>query len=96
MIAALFKVLIQGENRQAYNVAADSETEILELAQVLCNLYPEKHLSVKFSEGVTAAGYIRSASITAGLCADKLKNLGWRQKVNIHDGFYRMIESYHG
>jgi dTDP-glucose 4,6-dehydratase len=94
MILALFKVLLQGENRQAYNVASDTETEILELAQILCGLYPEKHLLVKFSESKADAGYIRSASIGAGLCADKLKKLGWRQKINIHDGFYRMIESY--
>jgi nucleoside-diphosphate-sugar epimerase len=96
MIVALFKVLIQGENRQAYNVATDTETEILELAEMLCNLYPEKHLSVKFSEGVTVAGYIRSASISTGLCTDKLKKLLWQQKINIRDGFYRMIESYYG
>jgi nucleoside-diphosphate-sugar epimerase len=94
MITALFRVLIQGENRQAYNVAADIETEILELAQLLCGLYPEKCLSVKFSEGVSSVGYIRSKSIGAGLCADKLKKLGWKQKINVHDGFYRMIESY--
>jgi nucleoside-diphosphate-sugar epimerase len=94
MILALFRVLIQGENRQAYNVATDTETEILELAQILCSLYPEKRLSVKFAEGVTSAGYIRSSSIRSGLCADKLKQLGWRQKIDVHDGFYRMIESY--
>jgi nucleoside-diphosphate-sugar epimerase len=94
MILALFRVLLQGENRQAYNVASDTETEILELAQILCGLYPEKHIAVKFSEGMVDAGYIRSKSIGAGLCANKLKKLGWRQKINIHDGFYRMIESY--
>jgi nucleoside-diphosphate-sugar epimerase len=70
MIVALFKVLIQGENRHSYNVAADTETEILDLAEMLCNLYPEKHLTVKFIEGITDAGYIRSASIAAGLCTD--------------------------
>jgi nucleoside-diphosphate-sugar epimerase len=94
MISALFKILIQGESRQAYNVAADTETEMFELAQLLCNLYPEKHLFVKFAENATTAGYIRSASIGAGLCADKLKKLGWRQKIGIRNGFYRMIESY--
>jgi nucleoside-diphosphate-sugar epimerase len=94
MIFALFKVLIQGESKHAYNVAADTETEILELAQMLCSLYPEKHLSVKFAEGVNSAGYIRSASIGAGLCADKLKKLGWKQRTDIRSGFYRMIESY--
>jgi nucleoside-diphosphate-sugar epimerase len=94
MITALFRVLIQGENGQAYNVAANTETEILELAQMLCSLYPEKQLSVKFAEGTTFAGYISSMSSSAGLCADKLKKLGWEQKINIRNGFYRMIESY--
>jgi nucleoside-diphosphate-sugar epimerase len=94
MIAALFRVLIMGKNRQAYNVAANTETEIFELAQILCSLYPEKHLSVRFAENATSAGYIRSRSIGAGLCADKLKKLGWKQKLNVHDGFHRMIESY--
>jgi nucleoside-diphosphate-sugar epimerase len=94
MITALFRVLFQGENRHAYNVAADSETEILELAHILCGLYPEKHLSVKFAKNATAVGYIRSMSTGAGLCSDKLKKLGWQQKIGIHDGFRRMIESY--
>jgi nucleoside-diphosphate-sugar epimerase len=94
MIAALFMVLLQGESSQAYNVAADSETEILELARILCDLYPEKYLSVKFVEGISSAGYIRSVSTGAGLNAGKLKGLGWKQKINIRDGFYRMIESY--
>jgi dTDP-glucose 4,6-dehydratase len=94
MITALFRVLIQGENRQAYNVAADAETEILELARMLCGLYPEKLLEVKFADSVGTVGYIRSVSIAAGLCADKLKKLGWCQRIDIQDGFYRMIESY--
>ena len=94
MITALFRVLLRGENKHAYNVAADSETEILELAHILCELYPEKKLSVKFIEDAPAAGYIRSASTGAGLNADKLKNLGWKQKIDIRSGFHRMIESY--
>jgi nucleoside-diphosphate-sugar epimerase len=94
MILALFRVLLYGENRQAYNVAADKETEILELAVNLCNLYPENHCSVQFSEKVKNDGYIRSPSTGAGLCADKLKKLGWKQKINIESGFKRMIESY--
>jgi nucleoside-diphosphate-sugar epimerase len=94
MITALFRVLVQGENRNAYNVAAESETEILELARVLCDLYPEKHLSGKFTENMTPAGYIRSSSVGAGLSADRLKKLGWKQKISIQDGLYRMIESY--
>jgi len=94
MVLGLFMVLFYGEDKHAYNIAADSETEILELATMLCRLYPEKRLSVKFNKGTAPTGYIRSASLGAMLSAEKLKRLGWKQKVTIKEGFHRMIESY--
>jgi nucleoside-diphosphate-sugar epimerase len=94
MIIGLFRVLFNGENGHAYNIAADSETEIRELASMLCGLYPEKKLSVRFNEAAMPAGYIRSASTVAALSAEKLKKLGWKQQVSIEQGFRRMIESY--
>ncbi len=94
MIIALFRVLFNGGNGQAYNVAADKETEILELALMLCGLYPEKKLSVKFKNSASPVGYIRSASVGAALSTEKLKKLGWKQTVPIEHGFRRMIESY--
>jgi nucleoside-diphosphate-sugar epimerase len=94
MITALFRVLFNGESSHAYNIAVDKETEILELAQLLCGLYPEKKLSVKFNKGITATGYIRSASIGSALSAEKLKKLGWEQKISVKNGFRRMVESY--
>jgi nucleoside-diphosphate-sugar epimerase len=94
MITALFMVLFNGENGHAYNIAADSETGIRELASMLCGLYPQKKLSVKFNESIMPAGYIRSASTGATMSTEKLKKLGWKQKVSIEHGFRRMIESY--
>jgi nucleoside-diphosphate-sugar epimerase len=94
MIIALFMILFKGENRQAYNIAADRETEIKELAAMLCNLYPEKKLSIEFNKTIASAGYIRSASTGAALSTEKLKKLGWNQKVSLEHGFHRMIESY--
>jgi nucleoside-diphosphate-sugar epimerase len=94
MITALFMVLFNGENGQAYNVAAESETEILELANLLCGLYPHKRLSVKFKNTIMPIGYIRSASISVPLCNRKIKTLGWNQHVSIEQGFRRMVESY--
>jgi nucleoside-diphosphate-sugar epimerase len=94
MITALFMILFKGENRHAYNIAADKETEIRELATMLCNLYPEKKLSIEFNKMVASAGYIRSASTGAALSTEKLKKLGWKQKISLEQGFYRMIESY--
>jgi len=94
MIVGLFTVLFNGENGHAYNIAADTETEILELASMLCGLYPQKKLSVKFNESIAPAGYIRSTSVGAMLSTEKLKQLGWKQTIPIEHGFRRMIESY--
>jgi nucleoside-diphosphate-sugar epimerase len=93
-ILAIFFILFYGKKRHAYNISGDSEITIFELATLLCELYPEKHLSIKFSQNVSSEGYIRSVSMGAGFCNDKLKKLGWKQCVSLADGFRRMIESY--
>ncbi len=93
MILALFYVLFYGENKQAYNVCADNATSILDLAKMLCALFPEKNLSVEFG-GTIQKGYIRSASAGGILDNAKLKKLGWSPKIDIKTGFKRMINSY--
>ena len=94
MILAMFYVLFYGENQHAYNISAEEETSILELAKILIELYPEKKLNVEFAQGVFEKGYIRSASSRANFNIDKLKALGWKQTINVKTGFKRMIESY--
>ena len=94
MIIALFRILLYGENRNAYNIAAENETEIRALAEMLCGLYPEKKLSIVFNKRESSNGYIRSASTGSALSVTKIKELGWRQKSSVHDGFSRMIERY--
>jgi nucleoside-diphosphate-sugar epimerase len=91
---ALFRILSYGENRHAYNLAGDSETEIIELATMLCELYPEKHLKVEFSIGSFQKGYIRSPFLRANFSNKKLKGLGWDLKIPLAEGFKRMINAY--
>lgn len=94
MIRALFFVLFKGENMQAYNIASQIETSILDLANMLVSLYPEKNLRVEFAKDVFKKGYIKSPSLRANFNIDKLKSLGWTEKIDIKTGFSRMIESY--
>ena len=94
MITGLFRVLLNGENGHAYNLAANTEIEIRELAQILCGLYPEKNISVKFNPAVSPVSYIRSTTAGGLLSTEKIKSLGWEQKISIEQGFRRMIESY--
>jgi nucleoside-diphosphate-sugar epimerase len=93
---AYFTVLLNGEDRQAYNVGNEEcELSVGELATILANLFPERKLSVKFlPDFKQAAGYIKNTTDRGTLDTSKLRALGWRPTVNIHEGFRRTILSY--
>lgn len=93
MIIAMFKILLDAPSCEAYNIASETETSILELAKTICDLYPEKGLKVEFKQN-TDKNYIRSKSTSAKLSNKKLKQLGWEQTISINKGFKRMIDSY--
>ena len=94
MIRALFYVLFYGESQNAYNIATENEISILELAQLMIDLYPDKHLSIKFNQDRTNKGYIKSRSSRATFIIDKIKKLGWKPNVDVKTGFKRMMDSY--
>lgn len=93
-IRAYFRIMIEGENANAYNVASEEYTTILNLAKTLVSLYPEKNLRVTFGKSIDK-GYIPAEKDNAvRISVDKLKKLGWRQKYSIREGFLRTLESY--
>lgn len=94
MIRALFYILLNAKTNEAFNIASEKETSILDLANLLCSLFPEKGLKVKLSENKQIRGYIKSASTNASYNIEKLKSLGWNEKVSVREGFKRMILSY--
>lgn len=94
MIAATFLILLEGKNGEVYNVASNIQTSILELAELLIKLYPEKGLHVEFRKVKGSSNYLGSKRKRTLVCTDKVKALGWERRVNIDVGFRRMIESY--
>lgn len=94
MIRAMFYIFFNGENRESYNISSGKETSILELANLLIGLYPEKDLKVSFSDNVLSKGYIPSKTKRVMLDTQKLKSLGWDEKIDIKTGFKRMVDSY--
>lgn len=94
MIVAVFLILLHGEKGEVYNVASCIQTSILELAEKLIGLYPEKGLSIVFSENEFNKNYLRSKRTKTLVCTDKINKLGWNQKVNLQVGFKRMVDSY--
>ncbi|WP_449039356.1 NAD-dependent epimerase/dehydratase family protein [Parabacteroides goldsteinii] len=96
-IIAFLKVLLNGNNANAYNVAnLDGEISILELANLLVSLYPEKNLHVKTAKEVeeTDLKKMRSTLQKAIPDCSKIKKLGWYPTVSLKEGFKRTISSF--
>ena len=93
-VRAYFRIMLEGENANAYNIASEEYITILNLSKTLVNLYPKKNLHVIFNKPIDE-GYIPAAkNLPVRIRVDKLKKLGWRQKYSIREGFARTIESF--
>ncbi len=87
-------VLVNGENGEAYNVGnPQEEYSILELANILVNLYPEKKIEVILNKTINA-NYLKSTITRNSPNIDKLKKLNWNPKVTIEKGFKRTVSSF--
>jgi nucleoside-diphosphate-sugar epimerase len=89
-----FSVLIKGKLSEAYNVGNDKgECSIIDLAEKLVTLFPEKKLEV-VRKIAQEEGYINSFVSRTAPCIDKIKALGWQPSITIEQGFLRTIKSY--
>jgi nucleoside-diphosphate-sugar epimerase len=92
-VIGFFTVLFKGNIGEAYNVAGDKEISILELAQVLVDLFPEKNLEIIYKENKNK-GYVKTSAIPYSPDINKIEKLGWKAKYSIRDGFKRMIKCF--
>jgi UDP-glucuronate decarboxylase len=91
---AFFTILLKGESGQAYNVGSDRETSILELAETLCRLFPERNLKVVRQYRASDGNYIASPVAGGHFDLSKIRTLGWETKTGIEEGFMRAVRSY--
>ncbi len=94
---AFVKILLDGSDAEAYNMAnMDCNVSILELAEALVDLYPEKKLKMrtKILKGDLITDKMKNPLMDAEPDCTKLKHLGWLPTIGIKEGFKRTIESY--
>jgi nucleoside-diphosphate-sugar epimerase len=93
---AFFKVLIGGVNGESYNVGNPSEEHsILDLAEIIVKIYPEKNLKVNKHIEVENNNYLKSAVKRNSPDILKISSLvNWHPLVPIEIGFRRTIESF--
>lgn len=93
-VAGLFTVLLRGEPGQAYNVAnANAEMSVMEFAEMMVSLYPEKALQVERRVDTSRPNYVPSAYSRLVPDTTRLESLGWSAHVAPVQGFKRMIEA---
>lgn len=91
---AFFRVLLEGENGQAYNVGSAEECSIRNLAETLCSLYPERGLRVEYKQRDAASSYVNSTISRSCPDISKMRALGWVPGVGIAEGFARTVRSF--
>jgi nucleoside-diphosphate-sugar epimerase len=91
---AYFTVLLNGESGEAYNVGSETETSILELAEMLCKLFPERNCKVIRKERTADDRYLKSPVIEGHFDLSKIRALGWEPTTKLEEGFRRTVLSY--
>lgn len=91
---AYFTVLLNGKSGDAYNVGSDAETSILELAEMLCKIFPERNCRVIRKERTADDPYLPSPVTGGHFDISKIRALGWEPTTSVQDGFRRTVLSY--
>ena len=91
---AYFRVLLNGAAGEAYNVGSAMECSVLELAEMLCRLFPEQGCKVVRRAREAGEGYLPSSVNRFELDLSKIRALGWEATTSIEAGFRRTVESY--
>jgi nucleoside-diphosphate-sugar epimerase len=94
-VEGCFAILLKGTAGAAYNVGNDrAELTVLELANLIAGLEPERGLRVR-REAATAADPYLPSPIQRG-CPDvsRLRGLGWAPRTGPQEGFLRTLKSF--
>jgi len=91
---AFFSVLLLGKNGEAYNVGSDKEHSILQLAETIANLFPDRNCRVIKRQRSPDDTYLVSPAVGGHFDISKIKSLGWDLTTGIEEGFTRTIKSY--
>ncbi|WP_173861954.1 NAD-dependent epimerase/dehydratase family protein [Floricoccus penangensis] len=91
-VSALFLIMLDGENTNAYNVANEDEPiEIRGLAKKLTEIFPDKNISVIFDiPKEMGAGYSKMGRTK--LNTEKLELLGWKKNVSLEQGLVKTLK----
>lgn len=91
-ITGLLTVLLEGKNGECYNIASStSRITIADMAQLSCDLFPEKGSKVVFDLPGDYEKKSFSFIANAVMDSSKLEGLGWKGAVSLEEGLKRAV-----
>lgn len=94
-VSGLLTILANGNTQEAYNVASSlGITTIRNIAEKLVQLFPDKHLKVKFDLPSDNEKKAFSFIADAVLDSTRLESLGWKPLTNLDEGLTHTVENY--
>lgn len=94
-VAGYFKILLEGKNGEAYNVCNSAQyVSMAELAEILVDISGNKALKVIRKERPLDDKYIENNLLTNKIRTPsdrKLRELGWEARIDIKEGFGRVL-----
>lgn len=94
-VSALLYILLKGNAGEAYNVTnKDTAVTIREMAQFVCDTFPESGISVEFDMPEDLASFGYNPEMVIRLDSSRLEELGWQATVGLREMFIRMVESF--
>ena len=90
-VSALIYILVKGSAGEAYNVTnEDTAVTIREMAQCVCDTFPESGISVEFDVPEDLASFGYNPEMVIRLDSSRLKESGWQPSVGLQEMFVRM------
>ena len=93
-VDAIFKILLKGENMNAYNVTnMNTACSIYEMGETVCKTFPEAGIKVVIDIPEDASSFGYNPEMIIRLDSAKLESLGWHPEYNLEEMFLRLVES---
>lgn len=91
-VSGIFRVLLQGENTNAYNLANEKEPiRIIDLAKLM-QIISGSNKPVSISVDPDSTGYTNYKR--TALSTEKIEKLGWNESVGLEDGLKRTLNFF--
>lgn len=93
-VDAILRVLLNPSTELCYLMAGEDYLSILKLAEMLCQLFPERDLHVVRERRPEGDSYLEAcAQPVYRIDTSKLKALGWAPQVPVQEGFRRTVQA---